>query len=112
AGKFLPVQYNGRHKMSKFLEFLDMASYLLFMLVLYFLSVISKRLGEVMGLKRYYRIYYLGMFFILLSSIIIFFGTFANRKIFGYFFLAIGLTLSLVVTVKYWGWLIKELLKG
>jgi len=98
--------------MSKFLELLDVASYLLFTLVLYFLSVISKRLGEVMGLKRYYRTYYLGMFFILSGSIIIFFGTFANTKLFGYFFLAIGLTLSLIVTVKYWGWLIKELLEG
>ena len=98
--------------MSPFLKLLDVASYLLFTVVLYFLSVISKRLGEVMGLKKYYRIFYLGIFLILSGSITMFFGKYPDAKLYGHFFFATGLTLSLIVTIKYWGWLFKELLEG
>lgn len=92
------------------IELMEFVTYFLLMFILYFLSVFSKRLGEAMNMKKYYYIYYVGMFFIFLSSI----ASFASNE-FGYnryIFLAIGLTLGLVTTIKYWAWLIKELVKG
>ncbi len=86
---------------------------ILFMLVLYFLSILSKRLGEVMGMKKYYYIYYIGMFFMLLGSIIaaLSFENFQKTRFVGNVFFAIGITFGLIATIKYWGWLIKELIK-
>ncbi|VVB96199.1 Uncharacterised protein [uncultured archaeon] len=86
---------------------------ILFTSVLYFLSILSKRLGEVMGMKKYYYIYYIGMFFMLLGSIImaLSFDNFQNTHLVGDTFFALGITLGLIAAIKYWGWLIKELTK-
>ncbi len=86
---------------------------ILFTLVLYFLSILSKRLGEAMGMKKYYYLYYIGMFFMLLGSIImaLSFENFQNTHFFGNVFFAIGITFGLIAAIKYWGWLIKELIK-
>ncbi len=99
--------------MSFHIEILDFISYFLFTLILYFLSVLSRRLGDVLGMKKYYYLYYAGMFFTLLSSIMsLFSGMPENMIFFRYFFLATGLTLGLIATIIYWGWLIKEFIKG
>jgi hypothetical protein len=86
----------------------------MFSFVLYILSVISKRLGETMGLKKYYYLYYLGIFFTLFGSIIMVlsFEILENTKLFAYVFFSIGMTLGFIASIKYWGWLIKELLRG
>jgi len=95
------------------IDLLDFISYFLFTLILYFLSVLSKRLGDVLGMKNYYYLYYAGMVFTLLSSIMsLLAGLLGNIIFFKYVFLATGLTFGLIVTIKYWGWLIKELIKG
>ena len=95
------------------LELFDAISFFLFTLVLYFLSAISKRLGEVMGMKKYYYIYYLGIFFTLCSSLIMVFYQ-GDPIVFelSYVFFGAGLTCGLIASMKYWGWLIIELLKG
>lgn len=93
---------------------LDSASFLFFSLILFFLSVISKRLGQVMGLRKYYYIYYLGIFFTLFGSIImsLSFEILQETKLLGYVFFSIGMTLGLIVSIRYWGWLIIESFRG
>ena len=100
--------------MSDGFELVDTLSFLFFTIILYFLSELSKRLGEVMLMKKYYYLYYAGIFFTFSGSVIISLTLigFGNSKLFGYAFFAIGLTLGLIASVKYWGWLIKELVKG
>lgn len=104
--------------MSFFFELLKYAAtsviFVLFTFVLYFLSVLSKRLGEVMGMKKYYYLYYAGMFFMISSSIIMALpsGIFQDKRLAGDALFATGLTLGLIASIKYWGWLIKELTKG
>ncbi len=100
--------------MSRDFELLDATSFFLFTFILYFLSVLSKRLGEVMGMKRYYYLYYAGMFFTLSGSIIMTLSLigFDNPRLLGYGFFALGLTFGLIASIKYWGWLIKELVRG
>ncbi len=90
-------------------ELLDSISFFLFMLILYYLSVISRRLGEVLGMNRYYYIYYVGMFFTLLGSVLkaLPLAEPEYLSFLGYVFFAVGLTLSLITSIKYWGWLIK-----
>lgn len=95
-------------------KFFDPVRFILFALVLYFLSVLSKRLGEVMGMKKYYYIYYIGIFFILSGStmLVLSYGYFQNARFIGNVFLSLGLTFGLIASIKYWGWLIKEFFKG
>ncbi len=99
--------------MIQYMEFLDGASFVMFAFILYLLSSMSKRLGEVMGLEKYYYLYYLSIFIILTSVILILpYGLIENGKLYGYAFFSIGMTLSLITSIKYWGWLIKELFRG
>lgn len=100
--------------MNNFIVLLDSVSFLLFSLILFFLSVISKRLGQVMGLRKYYYLYYLGIFFTLSGSIIISlsFDILQETKLLGYVFFSIGMTLGLIASIRYWGWLIIESFRG
>ncbi len=93
------------------LNFVDSVVFVLFTFVLYFLSVLSKRLGEVMGMRKYYYLYYAGMFFTLLGAITIALP-FQNTRLTEDSFFALGLTLGVIASIKYWGWLIKELVRG
>lgn len=95
-------------------DFLDSVSFLLFTVILYFLSVLSKQFGEVMGIKRYYYIYYAGMLFTSFGSIIIAISTedLEYNRLLGYAFFSAGLTLGILASIKYWGWLLKEIIKG
>ncbi len=93
--------------------FLDFGSFFLFTLVLFFLSVLSRRLGEVMGIGKFYYLYYMGIIFTLLGSIIMAFTyEVPESKFYGYVSFSIGLTLGFIASIRYWGWLIKELFKG
>jgi len=96
---------------SELLNINNSVVFVLFSLVLYFLSVLSKRLGEVMGMRKYYYLYYAGMFFTLSGSIIMALS-FDNARLVGDVLYAAGLTLGVIASIKYWGWLIKELTKG
>jgi hypothetical protein len=76
--------------------------------------MISKRLGQVMGLRKYYYLYYLGIFFTLFGSIImsISYEILQETKLLGYVFFSIGMTLGLIASIRYWGWLIIESFRG
>ena len=93
---------------------LDSASFLLFTFVLYFMSVLSKKFGEVMGIRKYYYLYYVGMFFTASSSVLMSMSAIELdvNWFYGYVFFSFGLTLGLVASIKYWGWLLKEIIKG
>jgi hypothetical protein len=94
-------------------ELIDSVSFLLFTCILYFLSVFSKRFGDVMGMKKYYYLYYAGIFFTLTGSIIMNpYHVIQKNELFGYAFFSTGLTLGIIASIKYWGWLIKEIIKG
>ncbi len=95
-------------------ELMDSASFLLFTFILYLLSILSRKFGEVMGMKKYYYIYYIGIFFTFSGSVVMNLSSFVhdNAILFGYGFFSIGLTLGLFASVKYWGWLLKEITKG
>jgi hypothetical protein len=70
-------------------------------------------LGEAMGMKKYYYLYYAAMYFSLLASIIMTFSLGGeNSEIYAYCSFALGLTFGLIASIKYWGWLIIELIKG
>ena len=95
-------------------ELIDSVSFLLFTCILYFLSVLSKRFGNAMGMKKYYYLYYAGIFLTLSGSVIMILPApiLEPQDLFGYVFFSIGLTLGLIASTKYWGWLIKEIIKG
>jgi hypothetical protein len=95
-------------------EVIDTVSFLLFTCILYFLSVFSKRFGDVMGMKKYYYLYYAGMFFTSSGSVMMSLSVavLEPQELFGYVFFSVGLTLGLFASIKYWGWLIKDIIKG
>lgn len=102
------------------LELMDSVSFLLFTFILYFLSELSKRFGEVMGIRKYYYLYYAGMLFTSFGSIVMAISIlmrmsiadFEYYRFLGYAFFSVGLTLGLLASMRYWGWLIKEIIKG
>jgi hypothetical protein len=95
-------------------ELLDSVSFLLFTTVLYFLSVLSKRFGEVIGIRKYYYLYYAGMLFTSSGSFMMSISVtdFENSRLLGYAFFSTGMTLGLLASIRYWGWLFKEIIKG
>ena len=95
------------------MSYINAVSIFMFILILYFLCILSKRLGEVLGMKKYYYLYYIGMVFTLVASVMITL-TILNEKlqIVGDVFFALGLTLALLASIKYWGWLFKEIIRG
>ncbi len=97
------------------IELPDFISFFLYSCILYFLSEMSKRLGEVMGMKKYYYLYYIGIFFMLVASITMVLSLGGHEVlelfVYGYVFFSLGLTMGLIASIKYWGWLIKELIE-
>ncbi|MBN2488703.1 MAG: hypothetical protein JXA98_06720 [Methanosarcinaceae archaeon] len=77
------------------------------------MAKLSERMGEAMQIKPYYYLYYVGiLFFVLASGYTLVFQT-ADADLVhmvSNLLLAVGMTFGLVATVKYWGWLIKEIL--
>jgi hypothetical protein len=81
--------------------------------VFYIMAKLSERMGEAMQIKPYFYLYYAGiLFFVLALGYTLVFRTADTdlTHMVSNLFLAIGMTFGLVATVKYWGWLIKELL--
>jgi dolichyl-phosphate-mannose--protein O-mannosyl transferase len=77
------------------------------------MAKLSKRMGDAMQIKPYFYLYYVGILFFVLASgyTLVFQSTDAGfAHMVSNLLLAIGMTFALVATVKYWGWLIKELL--
>ncbi len=95
-------------------ELIDSVSFLLFTAILYFLSVLSKRFGEVMGIRKYYYLYYAGMLLTSSGSFMMSLSVtdFEYSRLLGYAFFSAGMTLGLFASIRYWGWLIKEIIKG
>lgn len=95
------------------IDIFDSISFLIFTYIIYYLSMISKRLGEAMGMKKYYYLYYAAMYFTSLALIIMTFSLGdENSVLYAFSSFALGLTLGLIASIKYWGWLIKELIIG
>lgn len=84
-----------------------------FSAVLYIMAKLSKRMGEAMQIKPYFYLYYAGILFFLLALVYTLVFRTADADLIhmvSNLLLAIGMTFGLVATVKYWGWLIKEIL--
>ena len=81
-----------------------------FAIVMYLMAILSKRLGSAMRIKPYFYIYYLSIIFILIALGYSLFVPYTEKgEMIGNTFFAIGLTIGLIATIKYWGWLVKEL---
>ncbi len=96
------------------LDLLDFISFFFYSCILYLLSKLSKRFGAAMGMERYYFFYYVGIFFTVSASMTMFLSQMEPEVTlfeYGYALFAIGLTFSLFASIKYWGWLIKELVE-
>ena len=82
-----------------------------FAAVMYLMAILSKRLGNALRIKPYFYFYYFSIVFMLIAVAYSSFvphtekGEFIGNGVF-----AIGMTLGLIATIKYWGWLVKELL--
>jgi len=77
------------------------------------MAKLSERMGEAMQIKPYFYLYYAGiLFFVFALGYSVFHGTedSAIVHLVSNLLFAIGMTLGLTATVKYWGWLLKELL--
>jgi hypothetical protein len=73
-----------------------------------------------MGIRKYYYLYYAGMLFTSSGSFIMSISIITGmsiagveyNRLLGYAFFSTGLTLGLLASIRYWGWLIKEIIKG
>ncbi|MCL7410641.1 MAG: hypothetical protein P1P69_02250 [Methanosarcinaceae archaeon] len=75
------------------------------------MAILSKRMGAVMRIKPYFIIYYFSIVFILIAAAYSSFVPYSEKgEMIGNLIFAIGMTLGLVATIKYWGWLVKELM--
>ncbi len=82
-----------------------------FTIVMYLMSMLSKRLGSAMRIKPYFYIYYLSIVFMLIAEGYLSFAIYTEKvEMIANIIFAIGMTLGLFVTIKYWGWLVKELM--
>ena len=78
---------------------------------MYFMAILSKRLGSAMRIKPYFYIYYFSIVFMLIAVVYSLFVPHSEKgEVIGNLFFAIGMTLGLFATIKYWGWLVKELM--
>ena len=82
-----------------------------FTIVMYLMSILSKRLGSAMRIKPYFYIYYLSIVFMLIAEVYSSFAIYTEKvEIITNLLFATGMTLGLIATIKYWGWLVKELM--
>lgn len=90
------------------------------LLILFFLFFkLSKRLGDALQMKKYYHLFSLGSVFVLSSLVvqlyILLICTTTDFQIhqfidLSYLFLALGVTFGFIAVLKYWGWLLKEII--
>ena len=82
-----------------------------FVIVIYLMAILSKRLGSAMRIKPFFYIYYLGIVFMLIAEVYSSFAIYTEKvEMITNLLFAIGMTLGLIATIKYWGWLVKELM--
>ncbi len=90
---------------------------LLILFLLFF--KLSKRLGEALQMKKYYYLFTLGSVFVLSSLVVqLYILLNCNTADFqihqfidlSYLFLAMGVTFGFIAALKYWGWLLKEII--
>ena len=82
-----------------------------FAIVMYLMALLGKRLGGAMQIKPYFYIYYLSIVFMLIADVYSSFAINSEKvEMITNLFFAIGMTLGLIATIKYWGWLVKELM--
>ena len=82
-----------------------------FAIVMYLMALLSKRLGSALRIKPYFYIYYLSIVFMLIAEGYSLFVIYTEKvEMIANIFFAIGMTLGLIATIKYWGWLVKELM--
>ncbi|MDO9518052.1 MAG: hypothetical protein Q7J10_08410 [Methanosarcinaceae archaeon] len=75
------------------------------------MAILSKRLGSAMRIKPYFYLYYISIVLMLISVAYSLFAPHTEKgEMIANILFAIGMTLGLVATIKYWGWLAKELL--
>lgn len=89
------------------------------LIIVYIFHGLSQRLGEAMQIKPYYHLFSIGFVFIFLSLLVRGYVIFNCASIpdfqkiqiiiLIYLLLAIGVTLSFIAGLKYWGWLLKEI---
>lgn len=73
------------------------------------MALLSKRLGSALRLKPYFYIYYVGIVFMLIAEVYSSLVIYTEKvEMIANFIVAIGMTLGLIATIKYWGWLVKE----
>jgi len=78
---------------------------------MYLMAILSKRLGSAMRIKSYFYIYYFSIVLMLIAVVYSLFLPYTNEvEMIANALFAVGMTLGLIVTIKYWGWLVKELL--
>lgn len=82
-----------------------------FVIVIYLMAILSKRLGSAMRIKPFFYIYYLGIVFMLIAEVYSSFAIYTEKvEMITNLLFAIGMTLGLIATIKYWGWLVKEVM--
>ncbi len=94
-----------------FLFFFDIATMLLMLILAY----LSKRLGEAMKIKAYYKILYCTAFLVLAATGIDFATTTLSFHISEYIPLVMRLLSSIaafLVCLRYWNWLFPEFIKS
>jgi len=83
------------------------------MAVFYALARFSEELGEALHIRPYYISYYAASLFLFIGIQIRLLGTVAPDLAFKYVhwneaFMAIGVTIALITTTIYWGWLLSD----
>ncbi|MCL7415396.1 MAG: hypothetical protein M8349_04970 [ANME-2 cluster archaeon] len=91
------------------------------LVIVYVLFKLSQRLGEALQMKPLYHFYTLGGILIGISFLVDLYLIFnmtnilddkrLQLELIGNIMLSIGVTLCLFSAIKYWGWLIKEILQ-
>ncbi len=84
-----------------------------FMVAFYALARFSEELGEAMRIKPYYISYYAASLFLFIGIQMRLLGTVAQDLAFKYVhwheaLVAIGVTIALITTIIYWGWLLSS----
>jgi|GEM_PF-464935 len=108
----------------KVIEILSIAGFISLIYISLILTDLSKRLGSVTKLLSFYRIYYVGIFFLVIASGI--YSAFVLKdtglidwnlplhkeeevNVLLLLFASTGVVINFIISIKYWGWLFKSI---